>query len=62
MLNKIVTTKLAVSSTTDTSLNIKIFLDVFLIEGYEYAALRKGLLIAPFIERFKRTTLGKPYW
>ena len=61
MLAKIITAKLAVSSTTDASLNNPIFVDVFLIEEYEYAALPKGPLIAPFRERFKGTTLGKAY-
>ena len=41
-LGKTITNKLAVSSTTDT----QIFVDVFPIEKYEYAALRKKLLIA----------------
>ena len=39
----------------------QIFVDVFLIEDYEYAALRKGLFIAPFAKRFNTTTLGNPY-
>ena len=40
----------------------KIFVDVFLTEGYEYAALRKGLPISPFVERFNTATLGNSYW
>ena len=35
------TNKLAVSSTTDTLLKNQIFVDVFLVEDYEYNALRK---------------------
>ena len=35
-------------------MNTQIFVDVFLIEVYEYAALRKELLIIHFIQRFKR--------
>ena len=54
--------KLAVSSTTDTLLKNHIFVDTFLIEDYEYNALRKELLVAPFVEHFKTTALGKPYW
>ena len=54
--------KLAVRSTTDTLLKNKIFVEAFLIEDYEYNALRKELLVAPFIEHFKTTTLRKPYW
>ena len=30
-----------------------------LTEGYVQGALRKELYIAPFLERFKTTTLGK---
>ena len=41
-----ITIKLAVSRTTDTFLKTRIFVDVFLIEEYEHAALRKKLLIA----------------
>ena len=52
--------KLAVSSTPYTLLKTQIFVDVFLIEEYEYATLRKELLIAHFIERLKRNDLGKP--
>ena len=32
------------------------------MEGYVQGALRKELHIAPFVERFKTTTLGKSYW
>ena len=35
------TNKLAVSSTTDTLLKNQIFVDVFLVEDYEYNALQK---------------------
>ena len=42
---KTITNKLAVSSATDTLLKTQIFVDVFLKEGYEYAALREELLI-----------------
>ena len=42
-----------------TLLKIQITIDVFLIEGYGYAALRKELPIAPFVECFKTTRLGK---
>ena len=45
----------------DTLLKIQILVDVFLIEEHEYAALLKELLIAYFIERFKRNNLGNPY-
>ena len=45
----------------DTSLENQIFIDVFLTEHYDYAALRKGLLIALFVKLFKTTNLGKPY-
>ena len=45
----------------DTLLKIQIFVDVFLIEEHEYATLLKELLIAYFIERFKRNNLGNPY-
>ena len=31
------------------------------MEGYVQGALRKELHIAPFVERFKTTTLGKSY-
>ena len=33
--------------------------EFLLMEGYVQAALRKELRIAPFVERFKTTTLGK---
>ena len=45
----------------DTFLKTQIFAGVFLIEGYEYAALQKELLLSPFVERFKTTNLEKPY-
>ena len=61
LLGKIITNKLAVSCTADTFLKNQIFVDVFETEDYEYAALRKELLIARFVERFKTITLGKPY-
>ena len=32
------------------------------MEGYVQGALRKELQIAPFVERFKTTTLRMPYW
>ena len=32
------------------------------MEGYVPGALRKELHIAPFVERFETTTLGKFYW
>ena len=53
--------KVAVSNTTDTLRKNQIFVDAFLIEDYEYNALRKELLVAPFVEHFKTTTLGKLY-
>ena len=56
-----VTNKLDVSSTTDTLLKNLFFVDVFETEDYEYAALWKELLIAPFLEGFKTITLGKNY-
>ena len=31
----------------------------FLMEGYVQGAIQKELIIAPFVERFKATTLGK---
>ena len=31
-----------------------------LIEDYEQGALRKELIVAPFVERFKAGTLRKP--
>ena len=37
-----------------------IFAEVFLIESYVEGALRKKLLMAPFVERFKTATLGNP--
>ena len=44
-----------------TLLKNQIFVDVFLIEDYGYAALGKKLLIVPFVERCKTANLGKPY-
>ena len=32
------------------------------MEGYVQGALRKELRIAPFVERFKTTTLGMFHW
>ena len=32
------------------------------MQGYVQGALRKELLITPFIERLKTATLGKSYW
>ena len=61
LLAKIITNKLAVSCTTDTFLKNQTFVDAFETEDYECAALRKELLIARFVERFKTITLGKPY-
>ena len=61
LLSKIITNKLTVSSTTDTLLENQIFISVFLIEHYDYAAVRKGLLITLFVKLFKTTNLGKPY-
>ena len=61
LLSKSVNNKLAVSSTTETFLKNQIFVDVFPIDDYEYAALWKGFLIAPFVERFQTTTLRNPY-
>ena len=43
----------------DTLLKTQVTVDVFLIEGYGYAALQKELPIAPFVECFKATRLGK---
>ena len=33
-----------------------------MVEGYVHSDLRKGLHIAPFVERFKTTSLGKSQW
>ena len=43
----------------DTLPKTHIFVDVFLIEEYEYAALQQELLIAHFMKRFKTNNLGK---
>ena len=32
------------------------------MEGYVQDALQKEQHIAPLVESFKTTTLGKPYW
>ena len=32
------------------------------MEGHEKCALRKEVLIAPFVERFKTVIMGKSYW
>ena len=61
LLSKSITNKLAIDNTMDTQLKNQIFIDVFLIEDYEYAAQRKELLITTFGERFKATTLGKSH-
>ena len=42
----------------DISRKSQIFVDVFLLEDYEHAALQKVLLIASFVEHFKTTTLA----
>ena len=47
------------ASRTLCLLKIQILVNVSLIQGYEYAALRKELLIARFLEDFKITTLEK---
>ena len=39
-----------------------IFAHFLLIEDYEQGALRKDLIVAPFVERFKVATLRKPSW
>ena len=39
-----------------------IFARILLIEDYEQGALRKELIVAPFVEQFKRGTLRKPSW
>ena len=36
-----------------------ISVDFFLVEGYGLGALRKELHIAPFVEQFKTSTLGR---
>ena len=81
VLNKSNPNKLAVSSTTETLLKNKIFVDVFLKEGFlirvfqtKYISLEQlaqtlrfcglfgeELLMAPFIECFKTTTLRTFY-
>ena len=58
-LGKTITNKLAVSSTTDTWFKTQIFVNVFPIEEYEYAALREKLLL--LMESFKTNNLGTPY-
>ena len=42
-------------------LTISFLLIFFLIENYELGALRKELIIAPLIERFKTVTLRNSY-
>ena len=49
------------SATPRTLLKNQIFVDVFLIGDYEYAALRKELLIALFFECFKIANMEKRY-
>ena len=44
LLGKSINKKLAVNSTNETFPKNQVFVDVFLIKNYEYAALRKGLL------------------
>ena len=44
-----ITNKLALSRAMDTLLKNQISIDVFMIEDYEYAALRKKFLISPFV-------------
>ena len=39
-----------------------ISVEFLLVKGYVQGALRKELLLAPFVERFKTATLGKSYW
>ena len=50
------------SSTWNKLVKLSISVEFLLIEGYAQVALRKELFIAPFVERFKTTPLGKPYW
>ena len=38
-----------------------ISVDFLLVKCYVQGALRKELLLAPFVERFKTATLGKSY-
>ena len=47
--------------TTDTMLKNRTCVNVFLIECYEYAVLRKDLFIASFVERFETITLKRAY-
>ena len=53
ILDKSITNKLTVNSTTGTLLKNQIFVDVFLVEDYEYNALRKEsqLLWESFTDR-----------
>ena len=46
-------------STSNNLLKHCISNEFLLMEGYVQGALRKELHIAPFVERFKTTTLGK---
>ena len=57
LLDKSITNKLKVSSSTNALLNNQMFVDVFLIEDCEYVPLRKELLITPFVKHFKTITL-----
>ena len=59
MLGKIITSEKVVTSNTNTFHKNRIFVYVFEIENNGYAVLRKELLIAPFVECCKTTTLGK---
>ena len=45
----------------DNLLKHSIFADSLMIVNYVQGALRKKLHIAPFLEPFQRTNLGKPY-
>ena len=57
LVDKSITNKLKVSSSTNALLKNQMFVDVFLIEDCENVPLRKELLIAPFVKHFKTTTL-----
>ena len=45
--------------TWENSLKHWISVDFFLVEGYGQGALRKELQFAPFVERFKTSTLER---
>ena len=47
------------ASTWNNLLKHWISVDFFLVEGYGQGALRKEQHIAPFVERFKITTLNR---